>query len=173
MCLWHVFAVRWWSTSYINISSNTQKGTAYLLTVLQHAFKRAISCESQLLATIHDMVSYWNKNIQLDVIVLDFSKAFNTVPRDRFLGKLNHYDINGHIHSWISICLRHRSQYVLVDGAKSDPAHVVSGQRWWPDKQFLTLYIILAHIYISTYIVHVLKRKIKEKELQMSFCKIM
>ena len=73
------------------------------------------------------MLNYWNKNTQLDVIVLDFSKAFDTVPHDRLLGKLDHYGINGHIHSWISNFLKHRSQCVLVEGAKSDSAHVVSG----------------------------------------------
>ena len=73
------------------------------------------------------MLNYWDKNTQLDVIVLDFSKTFDTLPRDRLQGKLDHYGINGHIHSWISNFLKHRSLCVLVEGAKSDPAHVVSG----------------------------------------------
>ena len=85
------------------------------------------SCQSQLLVTIHDMLNYWNKNTLLDVIVLDFSKAFDNVPHDTLLGKLDHYGINRHIHSWISNFLKHRSQCVLVDGARSDAAHVVSG----------------------------------------------
>ena len=70
----------------VNISSNTQKSTAYL----QCCSRRARSCESQLLVTIHDMLNYWNKNTQLDVIVLDFSKAFDTVPDDRLLCKLDY-----------------------------------------------------------------------------------
>ena len=107
-----------------HIIKHTEKHS--ILTVLQHGFRRARSCESQLLVTIHDMLNYWNKNTQLDVIVLDFSKAFDTVPHDRLLGKVDHYGINGHIHSWISNFLKHRSQCVLVEGAKSDPAHVVS-----------------------------------------------
>ena len=108
-----------------HIIKHTEKHS--ILTVLQHGFRRARSCESQLLVTIHDMLNYWNKNTQLDSIVLDFSKAFDTVPHDRLLGKLDHYGINGHIHSWISNFLKHRSQCVLVERAKSDPAHVVSG----------------------------------------------
>ena len=83
-----------------HIIKHTEKHS--ILTVLQHGFRRARSCESQLLVTIHDMLNYWNKNTQLDVIVLDFSKAFDTVPHDRLSGKLDHYGINGHIHSWIS-----------------------------------------------------------------------
>ena len=106
----------------INISSNTQKSTAY------------VQCCS-MVSDVRDYVNHnywspstiWNKNTQLDVIVLDFSKAFDTVPHDRLLGKLDHHGINGHIHSWISNFLKHRSQCVLVEGAKSDPAHVVSG----------------------------------------------
>ena len=69
--------------------------------MLQHGFRRARLCESQLLqspSTIHDMLNYWNKKTQLDVIVLDFSKSFDTVPHDRlFKSKLDHYGINGHI----------------------------------------------------------------------------
>ena len=88
-------------------TENYYKGL-FPLTVLQHSFRRARSCESQLLVTIHHMLNYWNKNTQLDVIVLDFSWAFDTapapssLPHDRLLGKLAHYGINGHIHSWIS-----------------------------------------------------------------------
>ena len=119
-----------------HIIKHTEKHS--ILTVLQHGFRRARSCESQLLVTIHDIINYWNKSTQLDVIVLDFSKAFDTVPHDRLLGKLDHYVINGHIHSWISNFLKHRSQYVLVDGAKPDPAHVVIHTRF-------TLFLSMVH----------------------------
>ena len=38
---------------------------------------------------------------QTDVCVLDFSRAFDTVPHERLIGKLAHYGIQGQINDWI------------------------------------------------------------------------
>ena len=66
---------------------------------------------------------------QLDVISLDFSKAFDTVPRSRLLGKLglHHYGIQGNLLRWIGEFLVGRTQSVLVDGTKSPEEAVLSG----------------------------------------------
>ena len=64
---------------------------------------------------------------QIDVAVLDFSKAFDVVPHQRLLGKLQHYGINGHILKWISEFLSGRTQCVVVDGAASSWSAVESG----------------------------------------------
>ena len=60
---------------------------------------------------------------QLDVIILDFSKAFDTVPHSRLLGKL----IKGNLLRWIEEFLVGRTQSVLVDGTKSPEEAVLSG----------------------------------------------
>ena len=39
---------------------------------------------------------------QIDMIFLDFSKAFDTVPHQRLLTKLQYYGINNKIYHWIS-----------------------------------------------------------------------
>ena len=72
-----------------------------ILTQFQHGFRQARSCETQLLTTMHDLMQHWDMNVQIDLAVLDFSKAFDTVPHNRLLGKLQHYGINGQIHKWI------------------------------------------------------------------------
>ena len=64
---------------------------------------------------------------QLDVIILDFSKAFDTVPHSRLLGKLHHYGIKGNLLRWIEEFLVGRTQSVLVDGTKSPEETVLSG----------------------------------------------
>ena len=64
---------------------------------------------------------------QLDVIILDFSKAFDTVPHSRLLGKLHHYGIKGNLLRWIEEFLVGRTQSVLVDGTKSPEEAVLSG----------------------------------------------
>ena len=54
-----------------------------ILTDLQHGFRTGRSCETQLITTFHDIVSAYNKKgSQIDIVVLDFSKAFDTVPHD-------------------------------------------------------------------------------------------
>ena len=48
-----------------------------------------------------------NQKDQVDMIILDFSKAFDTVPHDKLLHKLKHYGIRGNVHDWISVFLKH------------------------------------------------------------------
>jgi len=43
----------------------------------QYGFHPGHSCETQLLATIDDLVKDFNAGYQTDVILLDFSKAFD------------------------------------------------------------------------------------------------
>ena len=69
-----------------------------------------------------DLVQNYEDKIQTDLIVLDFSKAFDVVPHQRLLHKLDHYGIRGPTLLWIQNFLTTRTQKV-VDGT----AHVGSG----------------------------------------------
>ena len=51
-----------------------------ILTDLNHGFRAGFSCETKLLTTMHDLFSSFDTGTQTDMAVLDFSKAFNTVP---------------------------------------------------------------------------------------------
>ena len=98
-----------------------------LLTPLQHGFRRGHSCESQLLLTVSDFVDTFDTKTQTDVGVLDFSRAFDTVPHERLLGKLAHYGIQGQTNEWIRAFLSGRRMQVVVEGESSSTAPVVSG----------------------------------------------
>ena len=98
-----------------------------ILSPFQHGFRSKHSCETQLLLTVHDIASIHDNNIQVDIGILDFSKAFDVVPHQRLLNKLDHYGINRSIHAWIGSFLGGRSQKVVVDEHKSKPAPVASG----------------------------------------------
>ena len=63
---------------------------------------------------------------QVDVAVMDFSKAFDVVPHKRLLNKLDFYGIRGNALMWIEAFLAGRTQ-VVVDGEMSDIAPVTSG----------------------------------------------
>ena len=60
---------------------------------VQHGFRSKHSCESQLLITT--FIQNFEGKTQTDVVVLDFSKAFDVVPHQRLLHKLDHYGIRG------------------------------------------------------------------------------
>ena len=47
---------------------------------------------------------------------MDFSKAFDSVPHNRLLLKLNHFGIQNNLLVWISNFLKHREQRVVVGG---------------------------------------------------------
>jgi hypothetical protein len=61
------------------------------------------------------------------MLILDFSKAFDTVPHKRLLKKLVSYGINGNILSWLEAWLTQREQQVTIEGDKSSTAKVTSG----------------------------------------------
>ena len=72
-----------------------------ILSTLQHGFRERHSCESQLLTTLQDLLSLHDRGVQVDLVVLYFAKAFDTVPHESLLGKLKHYGIDSNINQWV------------------------------------------------------------------------
>ena len=64
----------------------------------QHGFQSGLSCESQLIETVHDWMMALDNKTQTDAILLDFAKAFDKVPHKRLLSKLTSYGITGNTH---------------------------------------------------------------------------
>ena len=63
----------------------------------------------------------------MDIILLDFSKAFDKVPHLRLLHKLDFYGVRSNTLNWIKAFLSYRQQQVLLDGVQSSQADVLSG----------------------------------------------
>ena len=57
-----------------------------------------------------------DKGEETDLIIMDFSKAFDSVPHQRLLMKLRYYGIRGILNTWLTQWLTCRSQSVVVDG---------------------------------------------------------
>ncbi len=73
-----------------------------ILSRFQHGFRKLYSCETQLIITVNDIMTYYDKKVQVDVAILNFSKAFDVVPHECLLQKLSHYGIRGNIQAWIT-----------------------------------------------------------------------
>ena len=62
----------------------------------------------------------------VDMIYLDYSKAFDSVPHRRLIAKLQAYGIQGKMDAWISNFLIGRKQQVTVGDSESDWSEVIS-----------------------------------------------
>ena len=101
--------------------------THKILTDSQHCFRAKRSCETQLILTLEDILKTTSKGKQIDIALLDFSKAFDKVPHQRFNNKLNVFGIRDNTLNWISSFLHNRTQLVLLDNVKSSTTSVDSG----------------------------------------------
>ena len=63
----------------------------------------------------------------MDVVHLDFQKAFDKVPHQRFLLKLKAHGIDNGVVNWIEKWFTHRRQRVIVDGEISNWKSVLNG----------------------------------------------
>ena len=80
-----------------------------------------------VIVTIHEIASKLEKGSQVDIILLDFAKAFDKVPHQRLLHKLEYYGVNAKTKNWIQSFLQDRQQRVILEGAASEQAPVLSG----------------------------------------------
>ena len=94
---------------------------------LQHGFREKRSCETQLIMLIEDLARNASVGKQTDIILLDFSKAFDKVNLSKLLWKLHQYGIRGHVLNWVRAFLGSRSQRVVIEGEESESIPVTSG----------------------------------------------
>ena len=87
-----------------------------ILTNLNHGFRSKYSCETQLLITTHDLLPNDDEGLQTDTVILDFSKAFDTVPHSKLLYKFENYGNTGLMHNWLKMFLTHQHMRVVVEG---------------------------------------------------------
>ena len=65
---------------------------------------------------------------QVDVLVLDFSKAFDIMPHQRLILKLQHYEITESTKNWIEAFLSSHTPQVVINGSSSNVKSVTSPQ---------------------------------------------
>ena len=114
-----------------------------LISNSQHGFLSGKSCLSNLLEFYNVTLDWLDNKNSLDIIYLDFTKAFDKVPHLRLMSKLNSYGIGGEEHKWITQWLNKRKQRVVVNNCFSEWKLVCNGvpqgSVLWP--QLFTVYI--------------------------------
>ena len=93
----------------------------------QYGFRPNHSCETQLLNIVEEIQLSLDHHHAVDLVFIDFRKAFDTVPHQRLMKKLHHYGIQGNIYNWIFSWLTKRTQRVVIKGHSSTSIHVDSG----------------------------------------------
>ena len=93
----------------------------------QHGFIKGRSCLSQLLEHFQNILMGMEDGKEVEVIYLDFSKAFDKIDHKMILMKLLSMGLCGHLLKWIGNFILVRKHSVIVDGVSSDVGRVRSG----------------------------------------------
>ena len=73
------------------------------------------------------LTHHLDNSYPVDVIYLDFQKAFDTVPHQRLSNKLTSFGIHGNVLKWTESFLTNRVQQVVLNGHKSLTILATSG----------------------------------------------
>ena len=98
-----------------------------LFSASQQGFISGKSCITQLLEFMEDITESIDNGKDVDIVYLDFSKAFDKVAHRRLIKKLENYGITGTLLNWIQDFLSNRKQRVVIKGESSDWTDVTSG----------------------------------------------
>ena len=82
----------------------------------QHGFRAGRSCLSQLLAHYDKILTILDQGHNVDLIYLDFAKAFDKLDFNVTLSKLKTFGIDGNVGRWLQSFLTDRYQTVIVNG---------------------------------------------------------
>ena len=98
-----------------------------LINTYQHGFLKVRSCLTNLLCFFEEITKWVDDGSPVDVVMLDFQKAFDKVPHQRLLLQLKAHVIGNDVINWIEKWLTHRKQRVIVDGEISNWKSVLCG----------------------------------------------
>ncbi|KAF7236297.1 Tenascin-X [Varanus komodoensis] len=105
------------------VSADTVTDKEGRLTAAQHGFRKNRSCQTNLVEFYDKVSRGLDGGDAVDVLYLDFSKAFDKVPHDILVEKLRSFGIHQSTVRWIMAWLTEQKQRVTISGESSG---------WWP-----------------------------------------
>jgi Reverse transcriptase (RNA-dependent DNA polymerase) len=90
-----------------------------IITSTQHGFRKGRSCTTNLLEFMEEVTKAADNGKAVDIVYLDFAKAFDKVPIQRLIKKLSAVGIRGNVLKWNSDWLVERKQRVVIQGKYS------------------------------------------------------
>jgi len=81
----------------------------------QHGFMNDRSCLTNLISFYDKVTCLVDEDKAVHVVYLDFSKAFDTVPRNILVEKLAAHGLDGRMLCWVKHWLDGRAQRVVVN----------------------------------------------------------
>ncbi len=98
-----------------------------LLSNHQYGFRRQRSTTTLLLSAVNDWGNTLNSHQSVHCLFLDMSKAFDSIPHERLLLKLQLFGVGGSLLLWFRNYLTTRRQRVVLNGIYSNWLPVTSG----------------------------------------------
>ncbi|CAM5101877.1 unnamed protein product [Eretmochelys imbricata] len=85
----------------------------------QHGFTKGKPCLTNLIAFYDEITGSVDEGKAVDVLFLDFSKAFDTVSHSILASKLRKYGLDECTITWVESWLDCRAQWVVINGSVS------------------------------------------------------
>ena len=88
---------------------------------------RQQSTTTNLLECTHESIFGLSNSNNIDVVYVDFKKAFDSIVFSKLLLKLEKYGVTGTLQKWLSGFIRGRIQRVVIENCFSSFNDVVNG----------------------------------------------